>query len=210
MIYDTLVAFTDQVFTPIGKCGKNCDTLFPADKIGIVFSEIVGEGNPLNIRLEIKEALERSYIFGALCDCVMPPTPESYTSDLSCAHISHMKFTASMDRVFAILVESVFNRFINLVVEWNMNNGKFVGLFAEMWKQVYGGEDKDDKMYDDIAIANNNPAIMVEFVAGYMRAIMETYMPRFRAGLDMLSWFSAKMSNEAGGSYGESNSTKES
>lgn len=201
MVYDTLVSFTDQVFRNIGCSGKH--QLFPAEKVGVIFSEIVGEGNPLNIRKEIAAALNRVFITVALVDAYK----ESKNSDLNTAHIMHLKFTSKMDQVFAILIESVFNRFINLIIEWHMNNKKFVPLFAEMWKQVYN--DYSDKVYDDITKANDNPAVMVEFVGGYMRSVMELYMPRFRAGLDMLSWYSAKM-NEAGGNYGESNSTKES
>ena len=203
MVYDTLVSFTDQVFRNVGCSGKH--QLFPAEKVGVIFKDIVGEGNPLDLRYEIREAIETSGIYSVIYGISGPDFEKSM--DLSTAHISHLRFTSIMDQVFAILIESVFNRFINLIIEWHMNNKKFVPLFAEMWKQVYN--DYSDKVYDDITKANDNPAVMVEFVGGYMRSVMELYMPRFRAGLDMLSWYSAKM-NEAGGNYGESNSTKES
>lgn len=169
LTYDILVAFTNEVFSVV-YVGN------PIDIVGKVFDGIVGEACILDVNDIVNQAVE-----GCMsCFEYQPLFSGSTSSSL------HVLFTHMMEKLHGFMITYCFNRYINLIIEKTVNNYEFTDIFEAIFANLYGN---DEQLIKD---AQKNPAVMVEFIGGYMRSIMETYMFRYRSALDLLSFYSAQ------------------
>lgn len=91
----------------------------------------------------------------------------------------HELLSAQMNRVFSQIVDGVFNKAINKIVDHSLKDGSFETVFDIVYYTCYEEAPK--------AEAKSNVQVMTQFVAGYLRDVMEDQLEMYRNGLDLMS-----------------------
>lgn len=100
-------------------------------------------------------------------------------TDLNDFNSVHELLSAQMSRVFSHIVDGVFNKAINKIVDHSLKDGSFETIFDIVYYTCYEESPK--------AEAKSNVQVMTQFVAGYLRDVMEEQLEMYRNGLDLMA-----------------------
>jgi len=91
----------------------------------------------------------------------------------------HEILAAQMSVVFGQVVDCIFNKAINKIVDNALKEDSFETIFDIIYYSCYN--EKPDKA------SKNNVQVMIQFVSGYLRQIMEGHLEMYRNGLDLMT-----------------------
>ena len=171
LIYDTLVKFIQKAFQ------------FQIDN-KIVPEETIKDGSSptvttvemyMNIlSMDIEEELKDLYIH-----------PTFYSKEITSFEDAVKIVSLNMSIVFSIVVDRIFNKAINKIVDHALKEYLFESMFDIVFYTCYN--EKPDPSY------KTNIQVMIQFVSGYLRQVMEEQLEMFRNGLDLMTFTIAGM-----------------
>jgi hypothetical protein len=91
----------------------------------------------------------------------------------------HEIVASYMSTVFSQIVDRVFNNAINRIIDNSLKDGSFETIFDIVYYSCYNESPS--------AEYKTNVQIMVQFVSGYLRQVMEGHLEMYRNGLDLMT-----------------------
>jgi hypothetical protein len=172
LIYDTLVKFIQKAFQ------------FQIDN-KIVPEETIKDGSsPTVTTVEMYMNLLSMDVEEELKD--LCTNPASYYSEEITSFEDAVKVVSlNMSTVFSRVVDRIFNKAINKIVDHALKEYLFEAMFDIVFYTCYNEE--PDPSY------KTNIQVMVQFVSGYLRQVMEEQLEMFRNGLDLMTFTIAGM-----------------
>lgn len=92
---------------------------------------------------------------------------------------AHEIFASQMSGIFSQVVDLVFNRAINNLIDHSFEVDQFETIFDIIYYTIYDEQ--------PTAEYKNNVQVMVQFVSGYLRQVMENQLEMYRNGLDLMT-----------------------
>ena len=91
----------------------------------------------------------------------------------------HEIIASYMSTVFSQIVDRVFNNAINRIIDNSLKDGSFETIFDIVYYSCYNESPSGEY--------KTNVQIMVQFVSGYLRQVMENQLEMYRNGLDLMT-----------------------